>query len=347
MRLPIAAALFAALLVPTSADAGTVALERTELVFRSDPGQLDDLVVMPAQGVMTFRAAGLVAGAGCGVEAADELRCPSAGVTGLRIIAGDRSDSIVVGGSLPLVVDLGPGDDALAAGGGGLDLQQTSVTVDAGPGNDDIEASTSSAAIVGGAGRDTLFINALWDAAGSFTLDSGAGDDVLDLLGRAPGTTLAAGEGDDRIRIAQEDGPAVAVTCGPGADQWVLGPQDDAGDGCAPRLAGITPRTVSRVFREGRLTGQASGAVTLRRRVPDQGSPREIIATGAFARRSGAPRVSLKPTNIGRRWLRRNPRLPVFVYVRTRNGGDRGHMTFASRIVARTRSAQRALIHRR
>ncbi len=331
MRLPITAAVLAALLVPASAHAGTVALEGTERVFRSDPGQLDDLVVMPVPGVVTFTADRLVAGAGCTAGPDENLRCPSASVTAIRLLAGDRSDTIVAGGPLPLVVDLGPGDDALGAGGSD-EGNQTSVTVDGGPGNDDIEASTASAAVTGGAGRDTFFINALWDAPGPFTLDTGAGDDVLDLLGRAPGTTLTGGEGDDRIRISQEDGPAVAVTCGPGADRWELGPQDDAGEGCAPRFAGITPRTVSRVFREGRLTGKASGAVTLRRRVPDQGRPREIVATGDFPRRSGAPRVRLEPTNIGHRWLRRNPKLPVFVYVRTRNGDDRGEVRFSSRV---------------
>ena len=65
MRLPIAAVLVAVLLAPASARAGTVALEGTELVFRATPGQLDDLVVMPEPGRLTFRAAGLVAGAGC------------------------------------------------------------------------------------------------------------------------------------------------------------------------------------------------------------------------------------------------------------------------------------------
>ena len=259
------------------------------------------------------------------------MRCQSAGVTALRVLAGDRSDSIVVGGPLPLIVDLGPGDDALAAAGAD-EGRQTSVTVDGGPGNDDIETSTASAAVIGGAGRDELFIDALPDAAGPFAIDSGTGDDVIDLVSRARGMTLTAGDGDDRIRISSEGGPAVAVACGQGADQWVLGSQDAPGDGCAPRLAGITPRTVSLRFREGNLTGRAGGSVTLRRRVGDQGRPREIIARGAFTARSGSLRVSLKPTRIGRHWLRRDPRLQVFVYVRTRTGGDRGEVIFNSRI---------------
>ena len=43
--------------------------------------------------------------------------------------------------------------------------------------------------------------------------------------------------------------------------------------------------------------------------------------------------MSLKPTGIGRRWLRRDPRLTVFVYVRTRDtAGERGEVSFQSRI---------------
>ena len=138
MRLPVAWPV-AALLTPASAQAGTVALEGTELVFRSDPGQLDDLVVMPEPGVVTFRAAGLVAGAGCTAESSESLR--SSGRRhgdprpGRRPIGLDRR-----GGPLPLVVDLGPGHDKFVAGGSS-EGQQTSVAVDAGPGNDTVELS--------------------------------------------------------------------------------------------------------------------------------------------------------------------------------------------------------------
>ena len=170
MRLPVAGLLVAALLTPASAQAGTVALEGTELVFRSDPGQLDDLVVMPEPGVVTFRAAGLVAGAGCTAESSESLRCPSAGVTAIRVLAGDRSDSIVAGGPLPLVVDLGPGHDKFVAGGSS-EGQQTSVAVDAGPGNDTVELSSASAAVAGDSGRDTLFIDGLPEAPGPFTIE--------------------------------------------------------------------------------------------------------------------------------------------------------------------------------
>ena len=331
MRLPLTA-LVLTLLAPASAEAGTVALEGTELVFRADPGQRDQLVVMPEEGAVEFRSDGDIdAGTGCADRTARRARCPSAGVKAIRILAGDGSDSIVAGGPLPLFADLGPGDDELGAGGSDLG-QQTSVTVDAGPGNDEVEASAESAAVSGGAGDDRLVIDSLSGAKGPFAIKGGAGDDAIDALSRAPTMTLSGGAGDDRIAIPGETGPAVTVRCGSGGDQWLLGPRDEAGNGCAPRFAGVTRRTVARVFREGSLTGTASGSVTLRRRVRDQGRPREIIARGNFTARSGSPRIRLTPTSAGRRWLRRNPRLPVFVYVATRRAGDRGLMTFSSRM---------------
>ena len=53
MRLPIAAALFAALLAPASAHAATVALEGTEVVYRADAGQRDAVSFEDDAGVLT------------------------------------------------------------------------------------------------------------------------------------------------------------------------------------------------------------------------------------------------------------------------------------------------------
>ncbi len=67
-------------------------------------------------------------------------------------------------------------------------------------------------------------------------------------------------------------------------------------------------------------------------RVRDQGRPREIIARGTFTTTAGPLKVSLRPTRIGRRWLRRDPHLRVFVTVRTRAGDERGEVRFQSRL---------------
>ena len=94
-------------------------------------------------------------------------------------------------------------------------------------------------------------------------------------------------------------------------------------------MAPITTKSVSRAFREGELSAPASGSVDLRKRINRYGP---LVARGTFTAQAGALRVSLKPTKAGRRWLKRDPRLRVNVFVRTRSGGDRGELQFQSRI---------------
>jgi hypothetical protein len=299
-------------------------------VFRDDAGVGARVIVMPSGGAITFRAdeATIAAGVGCKADSTRGLTCSAAGVTGIRLLMDDGDDTVVAGGRLPLHVDLGAGDDEIVAGAG---LRMLTAT--GGPGDDRIEASPSmSAAVSGDAGRDNLVVDAGYSAAGPYTVDGGPDADTIDVGIRGPGMTLAGGDGDDDIRLLGAGEP-VTITCGAGRDQWRGAPDDVLGDGCAPHLAGITPRSVSRAFREGSLSAAASGSVTFRRRVGDQGRPREIIARGSFTALPGTLRVSLKPTKIGRRWLRRDPRVTVFVYVRTRDtAGERGEVSFPSRI---------------
>ena len=61
-------------------------------------------------------------------------------------------------------------------------------------------------------------------------------------------------------------------------------------------------------------------------------TPREFIARGRFDQAAGPLRVPLHTTPTGRRWLRRDPTLPLFVYIRTRNGEDRTVIRFWSRL---------------
>ncbi len=58
-----------------------------------------------------------------------------------------------------------------------------------------------------------------------------------------------------------------------------------------------------------------------------------MIARGSFRAAAAGPlRVRLKTTEAGRRWLRRDRDLKLYVFVRTRTGGDRGEVRFDSRI---------------
>lgn len=262
MRLPITV-LLALLALPASAQAATVGVEGTELVYRADPGTADRVTVGARSDTVSVRAvAGAVAGPGCTNDTSQLLRCPAAGVTAIRVLAGDGDDRVdVLETKLPVTADLGPGDDA------------------------------------------------------AYVVEGGA---QIALLGS---------DGDDEFGVGPASGP-VDIVCGPGADDWSAGPRHRPGDGCAPSLTGITPRTVSRAFREGRLNGAASGSVTFMRRTGN----RTPVARGTFVAQPGPLRVSLRPTRAGRRALARTPRLPVYVSVRTRSGEDRGETFFASRI---------------
>jgi hypothetical protein len=333
MRLPLAAVAAAASLVaPASADAGLAAREGTEIVYRSDPGQEDFFFAEAVEGTLHFRGrfARVIAGPGCSGE---PVTCSLDGVTAIRLLADDGDDNVAVSGVLPVVADLGPGADefivgsqagypatlalALGEGDDSAEILAANVTVNAGPGNDHVDASVDQ----------TL------EKTGPARVEGGDGDDTVYLSGRTPGIVLSGGAGNDSLTVFAGVGHApVDVACGPGDDRTALTPRDRPGDGCGPHVTGITPSTVSRAFREGRLTAAASGSVTLRRRVGDQGRPREIIMRGTFTTNAGPLSVSLRPMRIGRRWLRREPHLQVFVSIRTRAGGERGEVLFQSRL---------------
>lgn len=288
------------LLTPASAQAGTIAREGTELVYRSAPGEADQFSV--EGGEVTVVAEGNVtAGAGCrpGEYAA---YCPAEGVTVVRVLAGDGDDEIVVLGGT-VIADLGPGDDEFAAG-------------------------TRNTVVDGGLGNDQLTLLAEFGASGPQRAEGGEGDDALRVLGRHGAVTLSGGAGDDRFRTDGQGAPGIALACGPGDDAYEVGPLDRPGDGCAPFLAGITAGTVSRVFEEGALTAAAYGTVALRRARGRYQAPREVLARGTFSAEPGPLRVNLERTASGRR----HETARVHVTIRLRSGGERGTVVYRSRL---------------
>jgi hypothetical protein len=330
--------LAAALLAP----AATIGLEGTELVYRSGPAQNDTITFQNNEGVLFGPASGIAPGAGC-ERVEERIRCPLAGVTAIRVFAGDGDDSVIlILDEHPAIVDLGPGDDGFRgrapvltlSGGDGFDYAESSAsagTLDLGPGDDVIDSdiggeSTGPLLLAGGDGRDR--ISFFGDSDADISISGGPGDD-----------TIAA----DAFRGQR----GVTVACGPGDDRTTLHLRDRPGDGCAAHPAFGAPGRVSRSLAVS-LSAPATGSVTFRRRPGNGRRPAETIARGSFT--AGAPgplRVRLKTTKAGRRWLRSDRDLKLYVFVRTRTGGDRGEVRFDSRIAARTRSAQRALIHRR
>jgi hypothetical protein len=328
MRLPLSAVLIAALAAPATAHAGTIGLEGAQLVYRADPGVRDRLVLTEQLGgVLAVNPLGddLRLGPGC-TEQDLGVQCPTAGVAGLTIVTGDGADDVTVIAKLPVAIDVGEGDDAFDVSGG-------TVTLTGGPGDDSGAVAASTATVNGGDGDDGFEIEGFDDSTGPYAIDGGPGDDRISLRHRGPGMALSGGDGDDALFTAADGPDPVAFTCGPGADHWLAAPRDTPGDGCAAHLAPITTRTVSLALREGALSGPASGSVTLKRRAGRSGIEHERIARGVFERAKAGPlSLRLKRTSAGRRWLRREPHLPVFVTVLTRTGADRGEVAFRSKV---------------
>ena len=94
-RLPFAV-FIATLAVPASAEAGTLALEGTELVYRASPGAEDVFAARQEAGRLTFEGLegstpDLTPGTGC-ERAGRTVRCSLAQVTAVRVLAGDGDD---------------------------------------------------------------------------------------------------------------------------------------------------------------------------------------------------------------------------------------------------------------
>jgi len=315
----------ALLAMPATAQAGTIALEGTELVYRAAPGEKDVLTLFGSKGRVEVvgKATAVTAGTGC-TTTRRAVRCSTDGVTAARILAADGNDDITAELELPLVVDLGPGKDR-------FDGMTPALTLTGGEGDDEATFSAPTGTIDAGPGNDSIDAMA-YDLTGPLQLVGGEGDDDLYLFGQsAAGTAFSGGPGDDRF-VVQADGPGADIDCGDGADQISAGLADRPGAGCAPQLAVITPRTVSRAFAEGALTAPATGTVSFRKELGERSGSGPLLARGTFEAPAGPLRVQLKTTKLGRRVIRGAKRLPVFVTVRTRSGGDRTDIGFTSRL---------------
>lgn len=310
MRLPIAV-LVASLALPASAPAGVVGLEGTQLVFRADAGERVRLISgFDAREMYFFHGQGVRPGPAC-VAVKDGAQCPPAGVTGVAILTGDADDTVAYWGGGPVSMALGAGNDSFHG-------QAEAVTADGGPGDDLGLVEGMQLSAVGGEGDDELRLHTSDGSRGPLALDGGAGDDVLVVRHQGLRTTFPRSESPERAPRAG----SVAIACGAGADRWMAGPRDVPGGGCAPHVTGITPDTVSRVFREGTLTGRARGSVTLRRRAFQSEDPRERVASGGFSRPAGPLRVRLGRAKSG----------PVAVTIRIRRGAEQGDVAFLSRL---------------
>lgn len=306
---------------PATAQAATVGLEGTELVYRSAPGQADLFQVEDEDGVFTFEnqledAVEVTPGPGC-ARAGEHVRCTAPGITALRLLTADGDDEAETYVEVPVVADLGPGNDRF--GGSGL-----SITVTAGDGDDRTSFAGGPGSMDLGPGNDSGQVTSV----GPATVEGGEGNDTLFADGTSHrGVVLSGGPGNDEIQIdAHERRPGFDVVCGPGDDVTSLRLADRPGEGCAAHVALASTRAVARRFGPATLTAPASGSVAYRH------SSGTTLARGAFDAPAGPVRVRLKTTKAGRRIIRRERDPRVHVTVRLRSGGDRSDVRFNSRL---------------
>lgn len=316
------------LAAPTSAQAATVGREGTELVYRSAPGQEDLFDAEQRGGALTFVGkeggdAAIKPATGCTLKR-KVVRCPTDGLTAIRVLAGDSDDLIAMYGlTVPTIVDLGPGSDD-------FDGEAPSLTLTAGAGSDRVDIAALAGTIDMGPGED-LAAAAIADRfVGPLAIEGGEGRDLIFVDGRRKaGISLSGGDGPDEIMVALGlDGPGVDVACGAGDDQTQVALVDRPGDGCAAHVSIPSPQTVSRAFSGATLSGPATGVVEFRR----NGRPAHLLARGTFDAPAGPFTARLKTTKAGRRYIRRDPDLKLFVTIKTRTGGDTSAIGFGSRL---------------
>lgn len=216
LRAAVLAALLA-LLLTGAAQAGTVSVSQTRLVFTDGAAEDNDLLVSLRDGALVVAEAGagatMVAGEGCTVSASTATCRPAAGrpFSAATANLGDGANRAQVTAS---VGELG-------------------VTLNGGDGPDVLQGAAGSDRLGGGGGDDVL--------------EGGDGDDVL--FGDDGADQLEGGEGlddfssdggDDVLRAA--DGVGEVLDCGAGADRAEADAADRANADCeAPDAAQPLP----------------------------------------------------------------------------------------------------------
>ena len=195
-----AAALAAAAILPTAARASTVSLEGGTLVVRAAPGEANYFNVTPAWDTSRLRIADndrlTSFPSSCLADDDEGLGALSCAMppNGVRVEAGDRNDIVNVGddegASTSVTVDAGDGDDVVRAdtwgvrmlGGAGNDKVTGSTgddVADGGPGDDELQGLAGNDGVFGGDGNDTLAGDG-FDVMGNDVIDGGAGYDQIE-----------------------------------------------------------------------------------------------------------------------------------------------------------------------
>jgi Ca2+-binding RTX toxin-like protein len=210
-------------------------------VLTGGAGEANRITMTREGDMVVFRDAGapLVAGAGCTAVAADTARCPltrgEPGITGLRIAAGDGDDVVTVATGLEtnVILDGGPGADALTGGDGPdtIDGGEGPDMLDGAGGFDVLSYSARKVAVVIDAGAGTGGAAGETDRFSNFEVMLG-GDAADRLIGGAGGDLMDGGPGNDRIAGA---GGADELYGGRGSDRIDGGDDDDWISGDPPQ----------------------------------------------------------------------------------------------------------------
>ena len=142
-----------AALVPGAAHAGTASISGSKVLVKAAAGERNGITIS-RQGNhfrVTEGAIGttITQASGCSQVAPKEVSCPSSGVSSIEVDAGDGNDYVIVGVTTGVSVQGGPGDDDLI-GGDGADV------LDGGDGTDELIGGVGADALIGGAGEDVV-----------------------------------------------------------------------------------------------------------------------------------------------------------------------------------------------
>jgi Ca2+-binding RTX toxin-like protein len=180
-------ALLSLLLLAAPAGASTVAVGDGVVRVQGEGTEANEIevAVENAEFIAVDRGAKLTAGAGCTAQSDGSVRCAGAGGPGVT-----------------RAVDLGAGNDVLT-----VRVLPDGISINGGPGDDNLEGSNNDDIIDGGGGRDTI--------------NAGLGNDtVTDGDGATPDVdTLDAGPGEDLLSFASRTKPVSAdLTLGTDSD---------------------------------------------------------------------------------------------------------------------------------
>jgi hypothetical protein len=218
-----------------SARASIVSLSGTTVTLTAQAGETNRVDVNLSEEIEDL--AGITPGPGCAALSPTRVRCGiSEDEYGTNIpwdtfvLALGDGDDIYESSELTLsrvTIDAGPGNDQLR----GIDANDVA-TIDAGPGNDLVQSGNGNDSLLGGAGDDTIEGD-----RGNDAIDGGPGRDTL--VGDSTTDTLA--HGNDTINA--RDGEVDSVSCQFGADSVTA----DAAD----VVEALTCESVSRPAADG------------------------------------------------------------------------------------------------